>query len=124
MLRDCATNMKSMLVIHGGGPKGEPYQDRRQQQEDTKPVQLQEPGIRGRNPSQGFQVNFLEHSTRKSVLSANHRSKPKQNNQFSDKSKIHPKLSTPSDLKSPIIIASNKFQPNQNIDRSKTYQSN
>ena len=119
MLRVCATNVKneSMLVIHGGGPKREHNLDRRIQQEDAKPIQLQEPEIRGRNPSQSFQVNYSEHSTRKTVPTSNLRSKLKPNNQFSDKSRIPPKLSPPTSYKSPSRIAANQLPPNKNIGR-------
>ena len=100
MLRVCATNVKneSMLVIHGAGPKREHNLARKRQQEDSIPIKQQEPGIRGRNPSHSSQVKFSEHSTRKSAPSGNLGSKP--NKQFSDKSRIPPKLSMPTDFKS------------------------
>ena len=90
------------MIIHGGGPKREHNLDGRRQQDDAKPIQLQESGIRGRNPSQSFQVNYSEHSTRKTVPTGNLRSKSKPNNPFSDKSRIPPKLSRPTDLNFPL----------------------
>jgi len=119
MLRVCSTNVKneSMLVIHGGGPRREYGLDRTRQQEDPKPIPQKEAGIRGRNPSQKYQVNFAEQSTRKSVPPGNSRSKVKPNNQFSEKSRIPPKLSPPTDFKSPIRIAPNLLPPNKNIGR-------
>ena len=98
MLRVCATNVKneSMLVIHGGGPKREHNLDGRRQQDDAKPIQLQESGIRGRNPCHSFQVNFPEQYNRKNIPSS--KSKPKPNNQFSDKPRFPPKQSRPTDF--------------------------
>jgi len=115
MMRVCATNVKneSMLVIHGAGPKREHNIDRTRQPEDFKP----EAGIRGRNPSQSYQPTFPEFSTWKTVLTSNSRSKPNKNTQFTDKSRIPPKLSPPKDFKSPIRISQNLVPPKKNVGR-------